>query len=321
MNADPTGAMLQSGVLVTRIRIAVLITVAAGVLAAATLYVGMVTSDGSLWVDSAGVSSHATLFEGSFVQTEDAPAKLQLAGGVRVLLDGASRAQVFQDHLLLEKGRTQLDAGAAFRIEARTLRVTPAATDSRAVVAVRDSGVIAVGSLSGQVQVRNSQDVLVARVTPAHVVELRPDANGASLVTGCISTTGKRLVLADEVSGAIIELRGEKLDDYAGKRVQLSGQAVHSRATAPADEVIDVSALKVLATGCSTAAAASTGVAATGSRARTAPGSGGGTASSASTGITAAHAVLGGIAVASSTAAATQIVRTLAHKSPISPGR
>ncbi|HVP48846.1 MAG TPA: hypothetical protein VMT32_19770 [Bryobacteraceae bacterium] len=302
-------------------RIAVLMTAAAGILPAPPRYVGVVTSDGGLWVDGGGVSSHATLFEGSIVQTEDAPAKLQLAGGARVLLDRASRAQVFQDHLLLEKGRTQLDAGAAFRIEARTLRVAPAAAGSRAAVTVQNSGVIEVGSLSGQLEVRNSLDVMVARVTPAHAVELHPDASGASLVTGCVSTTGKRLVLADEVSGVMIELRGGKLDDYAGKRIQLSGQAVHSRATAPADQVIQVSALKVLATGCSTAAAASTGAAATGSRARTAPGSGGGAASSASTGITAAHAVLGGIAVASSSAAATQIVRTLAHRAPISPGR
>jgi hypothetical protein len=301
-------------------RIAILMTVAAAVVSAAPRYIGMVASDGSLWVDSAGVANHATLFEGSFVQTEDAPARMQLAGGVRVWLDRGSRAQVFADHLLLEKGRTQLDAGSAFRIEALALRVAPAAAGSRALVAMRDPGVIEVGSLSGQVQVRNRQDVMVARVTPARVVELRPEASGPSLVTGCVSTMGKRLVLVDDVSGVVIELSGEKLDAYAGRRIQLSGQAVPSRAAAPADQVIQVSDLKVLGTGCGAAQAASTGAAATGSRARTASG-GGSAASSASIGISAAHAVLGGIAVASSTAAATHIVRTLAHKAPISPGR
>ena len=300
-------------------RIALLITATAAVLLAAPRYLGMITSDGSLWVDSGGVSSHATLFEGSIVQTEDTPAKLQLAGGVHVLVDRASRAQVFQDHLLLEKGRTQLDVGSSFRIEARTLQVTPAAASSRAVVTVRESGAIEVGSLSGEVQVRNRSDVMVARVTPAHAVELRPDASGASVVTGCVSQLGKVFVLADDASGVIIELRGEKLHAPSGKRIQITGEAMHARPSTPADQMIHVSELKVLATGCS-ANIASTGATATGSRARTAPGSGG-AASSASTGISAAHAVLGGIAVASSTAAATQIVRTLAHKPPISPGR
>ena len=289
-------------------------------LPAAPRYLGMISSDGSLWVDSAGVSSHATLFEGSIVQTEDTPARLQLAGGVRVLMDRASRAQVFQDRLLLEKGRTQLDVGSSFRIEARTLQVTPAAAGSRAVVTVRDSGAIEVGSLSGEVQVRNPSAVMVARVTPAHAVELRPGASSASLVTGCVSQLGKVFVLADDTSGVIIELRGEKLEATSGKRMQITGEAMHAPPTAPADQVIHVRELKVFATGCNAGIAASTGAAATGSRARTAPG-GGGAASGASTGISAAHAVLGGIAVASSTAAATQIVRTLVHKPPISPGR
>lgn len=287
---------------------------AAGILPAAPRYIGMVTSDGGLWVDSAAVSSHATLFEGSVLETEDATANLQFAGGVRVLLDGASRAHVFADHLLLEKGRSQLDHGAAFRIEALTMRVTPATPESRAVVSVRDSGAIEVGSLSGQVQVRNSLDMMVARVTPAHTVELRPDAGGASLATGCVSKMGKTFILEDDASGIIVELRGEKLDAYAGKRIQLTGQTEPSRATAPADQVIRASEIKALATGCSAAVAASNGAASTGSRARTAPGG-------ASAGISAARAVLGGIAVASSAAAATQIVRTLAHKAPISPGR
>lgn len=48
----------------------------AGMLPAAPRYIGMITADGRLWVDSAGVSNHATIFEGSVVATEETPAKL-----------------------------------------------------------------------------------------------------------------------------------------------------------------------------------------------------------------------------------------------------
>ncbi|MBZ5592422.1 MAG: hypothetical protein LAP39_09310 [Acidobacteriia bacterium] len=300
--------------------IAVLIATGAGNLLATPRYIGMVTSDGGLWVDSAGVASHATLFEGSVIETEDAMAKLQLAGGVRVLLDETSRAHVFQDHLLLEKGRAQLDHGAGFRIEARTLRVTRATAESRAMVSLRNSGAVEVGALSGEVQVRNGLDVMVARVTPARAVELRPGADGASLVTGCVSKLGKRFVLEDEASGVAVELRGEKLDNYAGKRIQLTGQAVSSRAIAPADQVIQASEFRVLATGSSATLAASTGTAATGSRARMAPG-GSGAASTASAGMGASPAVLGGVGVAPSTAAVTHISRAKKRKPRISHGR
>jgi hypothetical protein len=137
---------------------------AAGVIQAATpRYIGTVTAEGALWVDSAGVSGHATLFEGSVVETQDTMASLRLARGVRVSLGAASRAQVFQDHLRLEKGQAQLERGSTLWIEARTLRIT-APAGSRAVVSIVDSHAIEVGALSGEVQVRNALDAMVARV-------------------------------------------------------------------------------------------------------------------------------------------------------------
>ena len=64
-----------------------------GVLALAVLctasaeprYIGVVSAEGSSWVDSAGVSDHATVFEGSTVETTDAPAPVQIGNAVRVL--------------------------------------------------------------------------------------------------------------------------------------------------------------------------------------------------------------------------------------------
>jgi len=294
----------------------------AGVLSAAPLHIGMVTADGRLWVDSAGVSNHATIFEGSVVETEEVPAKLRLAGGAAVWLDVASRADVFQDHLLLQKGSAQLDGGLAFRIEAGTLRVALASPESRAMVSMRDSGAVQVGALNGEVQVRNAQDVMVAQVDPGRPVELRPDSGGGSMVTGCVSRLGKSLVLQDEVSGVTVELRGKGLNNYLGKRIQVTGAAVGPGTTAAA-QVIQASALKVLGTGCAASLAASTGAAATGSRNRpsaVSPGAASG-ASGASTGISVPAAVLGGVGVAAASAAAVHAITAKKPKPPISAGR
>jgi hypothetical protein len=299
----------------------VAILLMAGILPGASRHIGMVTADGRLWVDSAGVSSHATVFEGSVVETEEVPAKLRLAGGALVWLDVASRADVFQDHLLLQKGRAQLDNGPAFRIEARTLRVALASPKSRAMVSMRDSGKVQVGALNGEVQVRNGRDVMVARVDTGRSLNLQPDSMGASLVTGCVVKLGKSLVLQDETSGVQVELRGHDLNTYLGKRVQVTGTAVEARATTAADQVIQAETFKVLGKSC--AVSPSTAVVAIGSRGRATPVSFGaaGEASGASAGISAPMAVLGGVAVAAGSTAVAQVVTANKKKPPISGGR
>jgi len=294
-----------------------------GTVPAAPRYIGMVTADGRLWVDSAGVSNHATIFEGSVVETEEVPAKLRLASGARLWLDVASRANVFQDHLLLQKGRAQLDAGSAFRIEARTLRVALAAPESRAVITIQDSGTVQVGTLNGQALVRNGEDVMVARVDFGRPVDLRPDSSGGSLVTGCVSKLGKSFVLQDEVSGVAVELRGKNLNTYLGKRIQVTEKAAEMLTSGTAEQEIQASTIKVLGMGCPASLAVSTGTAAEGSRERGAPISAGAAsvASGTSAGISLSAAVLGGTAVAASSAAVAHVVAAKKKKPPISHGR
>ena len=284
-----------------------------GTMTAAPRYIGTVTADGRLWVDSAGVSNHATIFEGSVIETEEVPAKLRLTSGTSVWLDVSTRVDVFHDHLLLRKGRAQLDAGSAFRIEARTLRVALASPESRAVVGIQVSGAVQVGALNGEAHVRNAKDKMVARVSHGRPVDLRLDSGGGSLVTGCVSKLGKSFVMRDEVSGVPVELRGKGLDTYPGKRIQVSGMAAESRATAAAEQVIQASVLKVLGTSCAAFLAASTGAAAEGSRAIA--------TISASAGISSPRAVLGGVAVAPDSGTVGHIAAAKKPTPHISHGR
>src|SRR5260370_17950863 len=132
---------------VSKLQIGILALAAACAASAVPRYIGVISADGGLWVDSAGVSDHATVFEGSIVETTDAPATMQIGKTVRVLLDTNSRAPAYADHLLLERGRGQLDSGSNYRVEAQTLRVMSGSAQSRGVVGINVSGLVEVGSV------------------------------------------------------------------------------------------------------------------------------------------------------------------------------
>ncbi len=278
-------------------------------------YIGVVAAEGSFWVDSAGVSDHATLFEGSTVETTGATAKLRIGATVRVLLDANSRAQVHADRLLLEKGRGQLESGANYRMEARTLRVTLGSAESRAVVAIGDSAV-EVASLNGQVRVANADGVLVANIEAGRAVELRLEqGRDTSVLTGCVAKAGSAYMMRDEASAVTVELRGAEMAGQTGKRVQVTGKVVPSeRAEAPADQVLQATEVKVLEAGCSATIVA----AGNGSRARFVP----------HVSSMVAHlggipgAVVAGVGVTAGSAVAVKAIQSHRHQAPpISPGR
>jgi hypothetical protein len=245
--------------------------VTASGLVAESRYIGTASCAGTFWVDSAGVSNHATIFENSVIETEGAPARLQIAGEVRIVVDARSRARVYQDHLVLEKGRVQLDSGKDYRIEARTIRVLLGKPGARAVVTAGMSGEVEVAALGAAVHVANAEGVAVANVAAGHAVELRlGQTSEASVLTGCVVKEGASYTLRDEVSAVTVELRGQEVAKQVGQRVQVTGAIVPAqRALAPADQVMQAHTVRALGTACGEAMAAA--VPMTGSRARTAP--------------------------------------------------
>jgi len=287
------------------------------------------------------------------VETESAPAKLQIGGDVRLLLDAHSRARVDVTRLVLERGRAQLDSGKDYRIEARSIRVS-LGKSARAIVSIDAAGVVEVAALSGMVHVENAEGVAVANVAAGRAVELRlGQTSDAAMLTGCIVKNSTAYTLRDEASAVTVELRGADVANDVGRRVQVSGAIVPSQhALAVADQVVQAKAIQVLGAGCGAVESA----AVTGSRARSAtqpdsasaassadtadPGSasagaGGGASGTASTAVTAAStvgvaaggigvstAVIAGVAVAAAAGGtAAAIVATQSHKAPISPGR
>jgi hypothetical protein len=326
----------------------IIILIANLVCVAQPRYIGTASCAETFWVDSAGVSNHATIFENSIVETEAAPAKLLIAGEVRILLDAHSRGQLDQKHLVLEKGRAQLDGGKDYRIEASSIRVSLAKASARAIVSVGASGLVEVAALGGMVHVENAEGVAVANVAAGRAVELRlTPTSETAMLTGCVVKIGTVYTLRDEASAITVELRGAEVSNDVGRRVQVSGTMAPSQhALAAADQVVQAKSIHVLGSGCGAVMEAA---AVEGSRERSAaqpgnasaasstdPGSasaGGasGTVSSAGTaastagaasgGIGLSTAVIAGIAVAAAAGTAAAVVATQSHKPPISPGR
>lgn len=335
-------------------RIGVITMVAIVACTAQPRYIGTASCPTSFWVDSAGVSNHATLFENSIVETQAEPAKLLIEGGVRVLLDEHSRAQVDGKRLLLERGRAQLDSGKDYRLEARSIRVSLANAPARAIVSVSVSGEVEVAALRGTAHVANAEGVAVANVTAGHIVELKlGQASDAVMLTGSIVKAGAAYTLRDEASAVTVELRGTDVSNNVGRRVHVGGTIMPGqRASAGTDQVVVAKTIQVLgapvesgaltgsrarsAVAPDTAAAATTADAAdagsadgasgastagTGGAAGTASTASAAGAAGASTGIGVSTAVIAGVAVAAAAGTAAAVVASQNHKAPISPGR
>ena len=300
------------GVTVTRTGIFILLAVAGGSLQADQRYIGTANADGSFWVDSAGVPTHATVFDGSTVEAAETPVKLQIPPDVRILLDIGSRAQVWGDRLTLEKGRVQLDSGKDYRIEARTMRITLAALGARALVADGGSGMVEVAALGGPIRVANADGVVVANVAAGRSVDLRlGQAKDAAVLTGCVAYVGGQYLLRDEVSGVTVELRGAEVAKQVGQRVEVTGSAEPLVRKAPSGQVIRAKAMKLLGGECQAEDAG----AASGSRSRVIANQGSLVAASAG-----AHtAVIAGVAVVAGAGATAGTVAAIKHKKPPKP--
>jgi hypothetical protein len=276
--------------------------------AAAEPVIGMVNADGSFSIDNARVFRHATLFEGNIVETAQASSTLDLTGGARVQLAAASKGRVFRDHLVLERGVSQVQ-GANYIIEALALRVAPAAPDASAKVTRLATDRIEVASLAGAVRVTNSEGIMLADLEAGRVLEFTAEPPGAatpSTVTGFVRMAGQAYVLTDEVTGVTVELSGSGINfsQYAGKRVQATGRLLTAPGGGTAPQVLTLSTIKLLkAAGAATPNAAETTV--------------------VHAGIAGGHAVMAGVVITVvAVAGAVAGVMVTRDKAPtISPGR
>jgi len=138
--------------------------------AAGTVSIGTASARGEIRVDNYQVKGNATLFDGSVVETGPASADLRMSKGTAITLSSSSRGTLYNDHLVLQQGQTELTASKAFQLQANGMTVIPNEANSRGVVSLREGNVVEVASLSGSFGVTNGHGVVLANVKPGRVM-------------------------------------------------------------------------------------------------------------------------------------------------------
>ena len=187
--------------------------------------IGIVTASGHFSVEGSQVWGNATLIDGATIETSAASSHLALRNGVKVQLGAESRARIWQNRMVLEKGVAQLAAPATF--EARVLNH---ASLIRAPF-IRDPFK---GSAAFQA------------------------APGQTVHSGCMVYKDGRFLLQDQTTQEVIELSGPDLAANVGNRVEARGAASSAQPSgAPATSVMNVASVALVAPGgCLSVAAA-----------------------------------------------------------------
>jgi len=207
--------------------------------------IGVIKSNGEFRVDGAAIRGNSTLFDGNLVETATARSVVHLAEAQITLLP-ESRAKVFQDHTVLEKGSGLVKDAQRHSIEAASLRIAPADKTSVLQVEVTGPSKVSVTARSGGAQVRNEQGLLVAEVLPGTPLAFDAQAGSATTMklTGVLEFKDGVFLLTDKTANVTVELRGTDLQKYVGQNVEVTGStAVGVQAAAGASQVVNVATI------------------------------------------------------------------------------
>ncbi|MGI8989017.1 MAG: hypothetical protein ACR2I2_05455 [Bryobacteraceae bacterium] len=292
--------------------IALILAAHVGLMPAAAPAIGVALANGNVTVDNARTPGNAPLFEGNTVETGTASSRLQLQNGASVQLASDSRGKVFSNRLVLEKGTTQFRTSKGFEIDAMSLKIAGAEANSSARVSMRGP-VVQVAALNGHVNVVNARGVRIASLAAGRALDFTPQeagATGSSTMTGCLSQSGSAYLLTDETSNVTVELRGSGLSQHVGHRIQITGSMMASGTPmGGASQVVNVSDIKMLSTGCTMPPAG-------------AAGAGGGAAAAAGMGAAHGTAIIAGIVVAAAVGTTVGVIATNGESTNnISPSR
>ncbi len=193
--------------------------------------IGIVTATGHFIVERSEVWGNSTLFDGTTVETGSASSELSLRNGVKMQLGVASRARVWENRLVIEKGVGQVAAPASYEVDAGGLKIHGTNDSARLRVGMSDR--VEVTALNGSAKVASSGGVLLAAIPAGRSMSfsMQAAASGAVSRTGCLLYKDGHFILQDENTQEVVELNGKDLGLNVGNRVEVSGTTA---ATKPA---------------------------------------------------------------------------------------
>ena len=226
--------------------------------------IGVANSSGEFRVDGSAIQGNSTLFDGTVIETASARSVLRISGAQVTLLPD-SRAKVYRDHAVIEKGSGIVAHAQHLRVEAASLRIAPSAGDAVVQVEKTGQGQVVVATEGGSAEVRTASGLLIASLNPHMALAFDTGASGGQTgaaagavnLTGVVQTAGGNFFLTDSTTGVKVELRGDNLARYAGKTVTFSGSMIPGETPASgASEVVQVVTIDVVRSATAAPAAA-----------------------------------------------------------------
>jgi hypothetical protein len=197
-------------------------------LSAASTSIGFVKSTGDFRVDGSAIRGNGTVFEGNVIETTTARSVIRLANA-EITLAPESRARVYRDRTVLEKGTGFVREGASHVIEAATLRIIPSVRESVVQVEITSPSSVTVVTRGGAAEVRNSSGVLTASLLPGMAIAFSPQAGAAAAVkvTGWIELRDGAYYLTDETTKVKIQLMDTPdVIKYVGVECDVTGSSI-----------------------------------------------------------------------------------------------
>jgi hypothetical protein len=228
-------------------------------LMASPAVIGVARSWGPFLINDASVPGSATLLDGTSLKTVDASSDLNLTGGERVTMSSNSSATVHRDHLLLDRGTAEVTGTAAYRVEARELRIGASDASAHVRVAVDRQSHVLVASLGGAAEVRNAQGFLVARVLPGAALTFSATGSLAVELTGMVQEQHGEFYLTDDVTKLKVALRGSNLKSLVGKHVHVVGTESGEATAAGVPQTVTVTSATSVGAGAAGAGGAAAG--------------------------------------------------------------
>lgn len=224
---------------------------------AATLSIGFVQSTGEFRLDGSAIRGNSTLFEGNIIETAATRSLLSLSGA-QIMLAPGSRARIFHDHAILEKGTTVIRESDHFVLQAAGLSIVPAAKESVVQIDMYGGMKISVATRVGSAEVRNAAGIVVANLHQGSALAFASQTEASTNVTlsGEVIASKGKYFLTDTTTNVTVQLEGPNVSKWVGKDVLVKGTIVTgSQPAAGATQVVYVSGIESLAgTGASASA-------------------------------------------------------------------
>jgi len=178
-------------------------------------------------VDGYAVQGNGTLFDGTTVESGQAPATLRLDGGTEIKLATNSHGVVHRDRLVLLSGETQLKTMLSpFFLEADGLRVVPGGPNALGIVSLRSENRVDVAAVAGKFQITDGKGFSLANMSPGATMSFYPAASaaaqGGSVIEGLVSYRDGNYYLTTH-DNSTYQLIGKDLQKFVNDKVVVVG--------------------------------------------------------------------------------------------------